>query len=127
MPRLIDADAFKRQAAVETVRHNLDVARVMGFCALIDMQPTIDPGEQIHWVPCAERMPPEPEPYWLDPEYLVTTDNGEVSLYRWGYTSTRPGARLRRWEDVRGRTRVINQPIAWAELPEPWKERKPHE
>jgi len=82
---------------------------------------------EITWVPCTERLPPKPDPYWLGPEYLVTTDNGEVSVYRWGYTFTRTSALLRRWEDPRGRTRDINQPIAWAKKPEPYKEDKPHE
>lgn len=80
----------------------------------------------ITWIPCAERLPPAPDPYWLDPEYLVTTDYGEVSLYRWGHTFTQSSVLLRRWEDPRGRTRGINQPIAWAELPRPWKEDKPN-
>ncbi len=39
--RLIDADAFKQQGAVETVRQGLNVEKVALLLMLIDMQPTI--------------------------------------------------------------------------------------
>jgi len=40
--RLIDADVFKQQLAVETERQGLNIERLALLLLLIDLQPTVD-------------------------------------------------------------------------------------
>lgn len=55
--RLIDANAFKRQAHIETVRQGLNVEKILLFCELIDMQPTIDAVEVVRCRDCCLGKP----------------------------------------------------------------------
>ncbi len=107
MPKLIDADEMRRALHsglyVQTTAMTEAVA-LLG--ELIDAAPTIDPGAQIRWVPCAEQMPDGPGPY------LYTSARGVVGM---GTPAL-----------IKGRAK-IGEIIAWAELPEPYKEDKPDE
>lgn len=116
--RLIDADALKRRAqkiATESwkMRLTANVETVLNqFIDWIDQADTVETFSYAHendWVPVSERLPEDEG--W----YLVTDDSGGV---RW--------LEVEHYDPEFGLKPfcTIQNPVAWMDLPEPWKDDK---
>ena len=107
MPRPIDGDALRDKVLGWFHRDPQDADGLDDMAASvimeIDAAPTVS---TVQWIPAAERLPDGPGPY------LYTSARGLVGMGTPSY--------------IAGQSR-IESVIAWAELPEPYKEDKPDE